>query len=211
VRAFRVGGSISIFAGFQNQSLDSSIASTFGYSRVFCTDMALFSVPGWSVPSTAPAQSSKKRKRPSHDADKVQSAEINLEKLMNKLKDKDEGVDSPRAPKKRRRSGSEAEEKGEGSSQGGKGKGIAEWGLRRKDKRPSTSMISGPKKLRGKKDSAKPVDHAASMPSLSRAKSPASPISRTSFALGSKSPPAPSNLTPLQKDMKHSLDGARFR
>ena len=168
--------------------------------------MALFDVPGWPVPSTAPAQSSNKRKRPNHDADKVQSAEMNMEKLMNKLKDKGAAGDSPRVPKKRKRSESDAGEGGEGTRQSRKGKGIAEWSLRRKDKKPSTAMISGPKKLKRKKDHEKSVDYAASMPNLTRAKSPVSPISRTSFTVG-----APASLTALQKDMKHSLDGARFR
>jgi ribosomal RNA-processing protein 8 len=169
--------------------------------------MTLFDVPGWSVPSIAPSQSSQKRKRPTYDVDKVQSAEMNLDKLMNKLKGAD--GDNPRGPKKRKRSGSDAGEKGEESSRSRKGKGIAEWGLGRKEKRPSTSMISGPKKLKGKNNCAKPVEHAASMPTLTRTKSPALPM--TSFTFKAKSPPISAGLTSLQKDMKHSLDGARFR
>jgi ribosomal RNA-processing protein 8 len=169
--------------------------------------MALFNVPGWSVPSAAPSQSSQKRKRPAHDGDKIPSA--NLEKLMNKLKsDKSADGDSPRAPKRRRRSGSDAGEKGDESSRSQSGKGIAEWGSRRREKKPSTSMISGPKKMKGTKNNVKPVEQTASIPALTSMKLPAG---QTNFTFKAKSPPASAGLTSLQKDMKHSLDGARFR
>jgi len=142
------------------------------------------------VPSTAPSQSSQKRKRPANDGDKIQSA--NLEKLMHKLKgDKGADGDSPRAPKRRRGSGSDAGEKGEGSSQSQPSKGIAEWGSWRKERKSSTSIISGPKKMKAKKNNL--------------------PVGQTNFTFKAKSPPTSAGLTSLQKDMKHSLDGARFR
>jgi len=132
---------------------------------------------------------------------------------MNKLKDYDAGGDSPRTPKKRKRSVNEAGEKCEASPQNRRGKGFVEWGLGRKAKKPSTSMISGPKKLKGKKDHAQPVDRVTSTPTLTRTKSPTrtSPIHQTEFTFMAKSSPAPTSLTLLQRNMKHSLDGARFR
>ena len=170
--------------------------------------MALFDVPGWSVPSAAPSQSSQKRKRPANTADKIQSASMNMDKLMVKLRgEKGADGDSPHAPKRRKRSGSDAEEKGEGLNQSRKGNGVAEWGSRRKEK-PSTSTISRPKKMKAKKDATKSVDKAASMPSLTSAKSP---VGLTNFTFKAKSPPGSAGLTLLQKDMKQSLDGARFR
>ena len=169
--------------------------------------MPLFDVPGWSVPSTAPSQSSQKRKRPGNDVDKVQSAEVNLDKLMNRLRDKGDD-DNPRASKKRKRSASDAGEKAEGP-ESRKGKGISDWGLRRKEKKPTTSMISRPKKMKGKKDVAKPADQTT-IPSLTRTKSPATSTGLTCTKTA-VSPPAATGLTPLQKTMKQSLDGARFR
>lgn len=50
--------------------------------------MALFEVPGWSMPPDArPASNPKKRKRPGAgpEADKIQTAQVNLEKLMKSL------------------------------------------------------------------------------------------------------------------------------
>lgn len=59
--------------------------------KKFIIIMALFEVPGWTVPKLAqpsPSSSSnaRKRKRPSGVSDdKLQSAEVNLEKLMKKI------------------------------------------------------------------------------------------------------------------------------
>jgi hypothetical protein len=135
---------------------------------------------------------------------------MNMDKLMNKLK-RDTGADSdsPTAHKKRKRSGTDVRADGEGSSRRRGSNGIAEWGLGRKEKKPSTSMISGPKKLKGKKDQGKSVEHTTSMSSSTRTKSP--PIGLANFTFKAKIPPASTELTAMQKDMKHSLDGARFR
>jgi ribosomal RNA-processing protein 8 len=171
--------------------------------------MALFEVPGWSVPSMAPSKSSQKRKRPVNDGEKIQSAEINMDKLMSKFRgDKGADADSPRAHKRRKGPATDAEKKGEGSSRPQRSKGIAEWGLGRKEK-TSTSMISGPKKLKGKKEHTKSIDRASSIPNSTRTKSP--PAAPVNFTFKAKVPPATPGLTALQNEMKHSLDGARFR
>jgi hypothetical protein len=48
--------------------------------------MALFDVPGWSIPNEPVAVTSKKRKRASkQNLDKVQSAATNVERLMEQL------------------------------------------------------------------------------------------------------------------------------
>jgi len=46
--------------------------------------MVLFDVPGWSVPGAPVAVPSKKRKRP-QGLDQMQSATVNVEKLMKRL------------------------------------------------------------------------------------------------------------------------------
>lgn len=173
--------------------------------------MALFEVPGWSVPSVAPSKSSQKRKRPTNDGEKIQSAEINMEKLMSKFRGgKGADADSPRAHKRRKGPATDAEERGEGSTRPQRAKGIAEWGFGRKEK-TSTSMISGPKKLKGKKEQAKSIDRVSSVPNSTRTKSP--PPALVNFTFKAKVPPSPATpgLTTLQNEMKHSLDGARFR
>ena len=55
--------------------------------------MALFEVPGWSVPGSLPSDPvSRKRKRPSSaskkPSEKLQHAEVNIEKLMKTLDEK---------------------------------------------------------------------------------------------------------------------------
>lgn len=195
--------------------------------------MPLFEVPGWSVPSTAPSQSSQKRKRPSNDAGKILSAEMNLDKLMHKLRgDKGEkGADdeTPRAAKKRKRSATDATLNDDeepkprpppsAKGKGKEGKGVSDWGARKKEEKLTPSIISGPKRMKGKKEremDAKRKSERASHPETSTAtlvttaSSPSSlPLSRFTF----KATPSPdkSGLTALQKGMKRSLDGARFR
>lgn len=173
--------------------------------------MPLFDVPGWAVPSTAPSQSSQKRKRPGSDPDKVQAIEMNMDKLMNKLRGDKSVDDNPRAVKKRKRSASDTGEKTEEASQNQrrKGKEISDWGLCRKEK-PTTSMISRPKRMKAKRDATKSVDQT-SMPSLTRTKSPTLSLGLSSMTSKAMSPPVGAGLTPLQMNMKRSLDGARFR
>lgn len=165
-----------------------------------------FEVPGWTVPSTAPSQSSQKRKRPGrNDArDKIQSAEMNLDKLMNKLRGDKPEDDNPRALKKFKRTESDTSV---APDPGDKGNSVSEWRIRKKGKKTSTSMISRPKRMRPKKEMS---NASSSVPTLTRTKSPAISIGITSVA--SKSPsPQKIGLTSMQKDMKQSLDGARFR
>lgn len=74
----------------------------------------LFEVPGWSVPtepaSSSPSKKSKKRKRP-HDNDapseKLESAQVNLEKLMDAL-------DPVKRPPKKKHKGKKPTDSAEG-------------------------------------------------------------------------------------------------
>ncbi|KAI0265153.1 methyltransferase-domain-containing protein [Gloeopeniophorella convolvens] len=153
--------------------------------------MALFEVPGWSVPD-APASMSKKRKRPANvgDQDKVQSAAVNLDKLMNKLA---------------ARSGGKHHRKEIGTFKNQE--------RHRKKERPQpkkhepqhavaaerNSGTSDPEPKAKKKKKSR--DAAETKPDTPR------PSSST------RSPPhSPgATLTSLQHGMKQSLDGARFR
>jgi len=163
--------------------------------------MALFDVPGWAVPATPVAEQpnrlTKKRKRPSVDG--VHAAEINLEKLVKKLKDGTPGRDGEG------RSTDTSNVPGTSKSKQRKSKKKEK--ANRTEERKQT--ISLPKPL-------KPVDRTSiELPLTKRfelkheRKESSSPYHSI---LGRKSVEADgSGLTPLQQGMKQSLDGARFR
>lgn len=164
--------------------------------------MALFEVPGWTMPSapmTDIAQRSGKRKRPS-DASKVQSAEVNLEKLMKKLK-KNGASTSPQAKGKTTRKipdPSTARSKEKGSRPKGDESRKAVGGKVKQN-------ISGPTE----KYPVSTKDATGSLPSSKRkVKKDAQAQSKN---LPKKSSSQIAGLTTLQNNMKQSLDGARFR
>lgn len=164
--------------------------------------MPLFDIPGWSV-TAAPIpestmQVSKKRKRPVSNTDKVQSAEVNLEKLLKRLKGKsgagDDGVS-----------------KGDGKKEGQAGK------KKNREKQP------GAADQRRKSISLPKHPQAVDKDTIS---SPRAPKRSKTKHEGTESKPGPSSaplvkrksrevsgtgLTALQQGMKQSLDGARFR
>ncbi|KAF8639705.1 hypothetical protein AX17_000967 [Amanita inopinata Kibby_2008] len=165
--------------------------------------MSLFEVSGWSVPVDPVAESSshsKKRKRASHDSDKPHFTDVSFEKFVKRLKgSRSEQVTSPSASteskkeKKREKKNREKEHK------------------REREREEKKKSISLPKPL-------KPfVAEQASR--LSSAHPPKKPkVKRTSVQLTPPSLPSPTRqhdnaeeLTELQKGMKQSLDGARFR
>ncbi|KAG1762245.1 methyltransferase-domain-containing protein [Suillus occidentalis] len=149
--------------------------------------MALFEVPGWSVP-TAPvsklAQStSKKRKRPAgQDADKMQSIEVNLDKLMQKLGSVGKPQEDKQGPKKKKKNhGTTTEAKVEHATS-----------HKRKEKvsYPLGGSIKGGAAEQSVKGSRKSEQQSQNVsPTVNEV----------------------SGLTRLQKGMKESLDGARFR
>jgi len=149
--------------------------------------MALFQVPGWSVPSTLVPASKKRKRRASHSPDDLQSAQANLEKLVRMLGDDTRSGDSQ--PSKKKASGKARSQNNDGnrSSQAGKGG-------------PSTPKDpSAPSAPKGKKNESK-SSSTVTTSGLSR------PTSKPS-----RSNQGNTGLTSMQKNMKESLGGARFR
>lgn len=151
----------------------------------------LFEVPGWSVPtelaSSSPSKKSKKRKRP-HDNDasseKLESVQVNLEKLMGAL----DRADPVKRPKKKHK----------GKKSTDSSEGIAD--NKPAAAKPPKVSIEKPKDVR--KPSKKPKGtHTAP-----KEKGVSKPHHSPKVA-DSEDP----SLTTLQNRMKKKLDGARFR
>lgn len=152
--------------------------------------MALFDVPGWSVPG-APVAVPSKRRKPPQDLDQMQAATVNVEKLMKRLATEQThaqtkgdhsklsaGADAHEPPKKKRR---HVKDKARQSQTPARGDG--EQNTSRKKRK------DGQKKTRGDKVTSSP--------------SPVPPHPTPQ--------PSGNALTTLQRGMKQSLDGARFR
>ena len=151
--------------------------------------MVLFDVPGWSVSGAPVAVPSKKRKRP-QGLDQIQSATVNVEKLMKRLATEQEqthastkgdrsgpsaGADGHQPPKKKRK---RVQDKVQQSHTPARGDG--EQNASRKKRK------GGQKNTRGDKAASLAASHPTPRPSGNA-------------------------LTTLQRGMKHSLVGARFR
>jgi ribosomal RNA-processing protein 8 len=163
--------------------------------------MALFQVPGWSMPAapvSALSQStSKKRKRPAtQEVDKVQSVEVNLDKLMQKLGRDHEDEQGPKKKKSKHGKTPQGMDTRDESATSSKGK----------KKNPSSLGVVAlsvaesskpPTKVKQKKKKKPVAEKASSSEQQPRNTSPAAD--------------GVSGLTSLQKGMKESLDGARFR
>jgi ribosomal RNA-processing protein 8 len=158
------------------------------------TTMALFEVPGWSVPDDPVTVTPKKRKSSKHDSNKIRSATLNVEKVMKQLSAHPPTAEGPR-----------------GQLKGGKEEGPSTEGGRPKKKRRrvegNKSQAPTPvvqvethktSKKKKRKDRAKETSGDKDACPQSRSSSQLAPESR-------------STLTSLQHDMKQSLDGARFR
>lgn len=154
----------------------------------------LFEVPGWSVAAEplppSSSKKSKKRKRP-HDGDgsseKLESAQVNLDKLMDTL----ERVDSVKRPPKKRHKGKKPAGSSEGTVNNESAAAVP----------PKAS--SGRAKLKDvKKPSNKPKGTQTTPKEKGGSKPQHSP--KVADSVGS-------NLTTLQNQMKKKLDGARFR
>ncbi|CAL1701497.1 unnamed protein product [Somion occarium] len=164
--------------------------------------MALFEVPGWTVPSAPLPSASRKRKRGAPDTDKVSAAEVNVEQLIAKIGTGQGHTDTPK--KKQKTKGKQkAKEHGSASRN-----------------QPSPSSKAKGAKVVQHEDS-KRVEVAAS--SSSSGKKSINQSKKNRKTEGSQTTPkvAPetkktkldtqSGLTAMQANMKHSLDGARFR
>ncbi|KAG6832928.1 hypothetical protein H0H92_004812 [Tricholoma furcatifolium] len=150
--------------------------------------MPLFDVPGWivdlpPVPETS-STTSKKRKRPANDSCKVEAAEANLEKLVKKLKLPLSTDTSPNTRK--------------GKNKANDDHPVSAKPKKRKHKKPEEVTEQGKQNLAPKLSGSAPVEKSQ----------------RGDKKHGSGTSPsnaATSGLTALQKGMKESLDGARFR
>ncbi|KAI0770743.1 methyltransferase-domain-containing protein [Irpex lacteus] len=188
--------------------------------------MALFEVPGWSIPDapvSLSSSTSRKRKRPA-DAEaelptsstKLHSAVKNMEKLMASLEEDDAATSKAQKKRKQRKGGdregseqnrresvSEArpKQKGQQKQEGNRtGKKRADMDTPESStKKTSATPTKKPKKDKGKNDKSQPP--ADSQPTTSSANG-------SSKAKGKKKA---EGLTSLQADMKNSLDGAKFR
>ncbi|CAA7259906.1 unnamed protein product [Cyclocybe aegerita] len=168
--------------------------------------MSLFQVPGWSV-ATAPVReepqyTSKKRKRPSNDTHKLEAAEVNIEKLISKLAHPQPGENPTNSKGK-----AKAQDPRRKARLGKKQKlGVGAADAPKKAERPSASSSevkippSSPTKSKKEKKMAKSNPPPAIEVASKRLK-PSSPQQEATS----------SRLTALQKGMKQSLDGARFR
>ncbi|KAN0126628.1 putative methyltransferase domain containing protein [Russula decolorans] len=159
--------------------------------------MALFDVPGWSVPNEPVAVTPKKRKRTSkQNLDKVQSAATNVERLMEQL------AASPAAENTRHEL---KEDKGGGVSADG-------------DRPPEKKR----RRVKRKKSQQSPTPAAVQEDETNKASRKERKKDKRNENSGEKAtvisstetrptPESRSTLTSLQHGMKQSLDGARFR
>jgi ribosomal RNA-processing protein 8 len=188
--------------------------------------MPLFDVPGWNIPehaSRAPVSSSKKRKRASsaYDVD-IDIVQANVEKVMQQFMGGSKGSDgtgSPQNQKKKNAKG-KVQAKDEIVSSG-------ESSQTRKKNKPATTSKDGLSELRTSSQKKDKTHAAKQTPShdLAVGKSPYPSLKKhkrnnnEGVATKSASPAnaspssgsADAGLTALQKKMKNSLDGARFR
>lgn len=154
----------------------------------------LFEVPGWSVPTeptpSSSSKKSKKRKRP-HDPDasseKFESAQVNLEKLVDTLGK----VDSVKRPPKKRHKGKQLTDSSEGVADN-----------RSTIVTPQTDFVG--------KANTKDVKNPSKKPTEAQKKSKEKGKSKSQHATNVADSVDPS-LTTFQKGMKKKLDGARFR
>ncbi|KAG6868455.1 hypothetical protein C0993_002593 [Termitomyces sp. T159_Od127] len=154
--------------------------------------MALFDVPGWTVdaPSIVEA-TSKKRKRSAVEPHDLQAAEANFEKLVAQLErssSKKLGVTPKKREKKDKKKGAMNHNSDTTDKQS-----------RKKVKDVAEKLMSPPQPPPKSSDKLHPL--SASSKKTKKKHGRDSSSSQSAFV----------NLTPLQKGMKESLDGARFR
>ena len=151
--------------------------------------MSLFQVPGWAV-AAAPVQESKKRKRKANG----QSEDAEFQDLVAQI----QKITPPDLPTKKKRRKADKPKKDDAP-------------VVMADPTPQKVGDAAGTKSETKKDRKKQKHAAKPVPS-----NPTSPQKQKSPSKQKQSPaatkPTPAaTLTPLQKQMKGSLDGARFR
>ena len=160
--------------------------------------MALFEVPGWSVSSTLASAStsrvSKKRKRPGSNPESGRSTEVNLEKLVKKLHtQKSTDIANSRTTKNRHKNKGKKRIRDAALS-----KAEDDTFERSADEATSTLKLATPHDTLNKKSTS---------PTVVSKKKEANKIGKD----GPSTPGVIEDLTAMQKVMKQSLDGARFR
>lgn len=163
--------------------------------------MALFDVPGWSIPNEPITVTSKKRKRASkQNLDKVQSAATNVERLMEQL------AASPAAEDTRH-------ELKEGTSGGVSADGDRPPKKKRNRVRRNKFQPS-PTPAAVQEDETNKTSRRKRKKDKEREKEKSGENAAVTLSPTETRPPPESrstSLTSLQHDMKQSLDGARFR
>jgi len=146
--------------------------------------MSLFQVPGWSV-AAAPVQESKKRKRKVNG----QSEDAEFQDLVAQI----QKITPPDLPSKKKRRKADKP---------------------KKDAAPVVTADPAPQKpddaVGNKSETKKERKKQKQTPKPAAPSNPTSPQKQKQSLAASKST-AVAALTPLQKQMKGSLDGARFR
>ncbi len=154
--------------------------------------MTLFEVPGWSVtgePVPDSPSRSKKRKRSSNDgSDKGHLPDLNIDKLVKRLK----GHKSDHATSSL---GNGKKEKKEKSEQ-----------LKEQEREEKKKSISLPKPL---KSATQEQSKSSTVTRLQKHRKTRSSVESAPAAV--QSPAGGEALTTMQKSMKQSLDGAKFR
>jgi len=154
-----------------------------------------------SPPITESSSQSKKRKRPASDTHKLQSAEVNLEKLVKKLKGSSSVDDRGKHREKKR---------GQMGPLGGKQK------AEKQKAKSKVDAVDGQKKIISRPMPLKATEKDSALSprpgKRGKTKHTAESSSYLAVAPMRKSlDSSTSGLTALQQGMKQSLDGARFR
>ncbi|KAF8843193.1 hypothetical protein BDN67DRAFT_964848 [Paxillus ammoniavirescens] len=157
--------------------------------------MALFEVPGWSISSQpiSTQHSSKKRKRAGSQDLQLRSAQVNLDKLINTLGD---------APKKNKKKSNQRTSQPSDHQAGENPRALKKHGK-------AKHSVASPVQTSTSNTDASPKKNAKKK----KPKAESAPQS-TLFEENSRLPNTTrgnTGLTALQRNMKESLDGARFR
>lgn len=163
--------------------------------------MALFDVPGWSVPDEPVRVTPKKRRRTSKQTfDKVQSATVNLERLVEQLAASPAAENTRSDPK-------------EGKSGGVSADGDRPAKKRRRVKKNKSQQSPTPAITPAPQEDGTHEASRKKRKKDKRKETSGEKVTGTPSSLESRPPPPEprSKLTSLQHGMKQSLDGARFR
>ncbi|RXW24624.1 hypothetical protein EST38_g1223 [Candolleomyces aberdarensis] len=175
----------------------------------------LFDVPGWSVAEPTASgskseKSSKKRKRPTSDtSSKLLSAELNLEKLMDRLRDSTKPEQGPKAESSSKFSLGKSKKNKKQSQD--KSKPQAEGSLARQISLPKPlqpiDKLSKEKRRSFQETHLRPEKRQKVRHSVDAPRALPPPRNQAK----STSPESEADLTVMQKSMKASLEGAKFR